>query len=423
MARHVIIHLPHIGEDRASWAVADESGRLVEAESSGTLAEAAEAVEGRRATLVVPGDDVLLAEAVVPGASAVRAHQAVPFALEEQLADDVERLHFALGSKGRGDVWPVAALARTSMERLVAQCAEADLRPSAVVPEPLALPSAPGEARRGGERGSAETSGAPGWTVLLDGDEAVVRLHGHRGFTSDSALLPMMLEGALRDLPKGEEGAPGGASLLAYATSGTEPLDTASLPPALELDAQGTASRLELLAAGLAKASHIDLLQGEFSPKQNFDKAWKPWRWTAALAACLCLFLFAGKWLDYRRLAEREAQIDAAIAETFASALPGTRMQRPRRQMQSALEGVGAGGGDTFIARTEQIAASLAAQPATTLRSIGYRDGRFDLDLTTDALPTLDALKSAIEARGSLAMSVQSANREDEGVRGRVRIE
>ena len=305
------------------------------------------------------------------------------------------------------------------------------MRPSALVPEPLALSNAHGDAGggggggggKGGGRGTAEASGATGWTVLLDGDEAIVRLHGHRGFTSDSALLPLMLEGAMRDLPKDEEGGPGGVSLVVYTTPDTDPLDAASLPPALELDLQGTASRLELLAAGLSKASHIDLLQGEFSPKQNFDKAWKPWRWTAALAACLCLFLFAGKWLDYRRLAEREAQIDAAIAETFASALPGTRMQRPRRQMQSALEAIGAGGSDTFIVRTEQIAASLAAQPSTTLRSIGYRDGRFDLDLTTDALPTLDALKSAIEARGSLAMTVQSANREDDGVRGRVRVE
>ena len=95
--------------------------------------------------------------------------------------------------------------------------------------------------------------------------------------------------------------------------------------------------------------------------------------------------------------------------------------------MQGALDRIGAGGGDTFILRAGQIAASLATQPQTTLRSIGYRDGRFDLDLTTDALPTLDALKSELEARGSLGMTVQSANREDRrgggGVRGRVRIE
>ena len=421
MARHVIIHLPRIGEDRASWTVVDEAGRPVESGSSGTLAEAADSVEGRRATLVVPGDDVLLAEAVVPGGSAARAQQAVPFALEEQLADDVERLHFALGTKGKGDLWPVAALSRTTMERLVDQCAEASLRPSELVPEPLALP-------RG--EGAADAPDVPAWTVLLDGDEAIVRLHGHRGFTSDAALLPLMLEGALRDLPRrvGDDSATDGAdavraTLHAYSTPGSDPADAASLPTGLALVADGETSRLELLARGLASAPHIDLLQGEFSPKRNFDRAWKPWRWTAALAACLVLFLVIGEWLDYRRLAEREAQLDAAIAETFASALPGTRMQRPLRQMQSALEAIGAGGSDTFIVRTEQIAASLAAQPETTLRSIGYRDGRFDLDLTTDALPTLDALKSAIEERGSLSMEVQSANREEDGVRGRVRIE
>ena len=41
----------------------------------------------------------------------------------------------------------------------------------------------------------------------------------------------------------------------------------------------------------------------------------------------------------------------------------------------------------------------------------------------TDAVPTLDALKSELAERGSLAMSVQSANRENNTVRGRVRIE
>ena len=413
MARHVIIHLPRADAERVAWAVADEAGRLVEGPVEGTLEEAAAAVEGRRATLVLPGDDVLLAEATVPGGSAARAQQAIPYALEEQLADDVDMLHFALGSKGAGDRWPVAVFGREAMERIVARCAEVGLRPSELVPEPLALPA--GRPGRGSEgEGAAEAS----WTALLDGEEAIVRLHGHHGFSSEATMLPLMLDGARRALPDG-----GAAALVAYATPGTSMPGPAWAPPGVELETRPCDSRFELYASGLAGSSRINLLQGDFSPKQRFDKAWKPWRWSAALAACLCLVLLAGQWLDYRRLAEREAQLDAAIAETFARALPGTRLQRPQRQMQAALERIGAGGGDTFVSRTHQLAASLATQPQTTLRSINYRDGRFDLDLTTDALPTLDALKSEIEQRGSLGVTVQSANREESGVRGRVRVE
>ena len=62
-------------------------------------------------------------------------------------------------------------------------------------------------------------------------------------------------------------------------------------------------------------------------------------------------------------------------------------------------------------------------RPQTELRTIGYRNGRFDLDLNTDDVPTLDALKSELGKRGSLNMTVQSANRESGSVRGRVRIE
>ena len=419
MARHVIIRLPRVGEDRAEWAVAEESGRLVDEVDEGTLAEAAAAVEGRRATLVVPGDDVLLAEAVVPGGSAARAQQAVPFALEEQLADDVDELHFALGEKAPGDVWPVAVLARETMARIVAQCAEASLRPSELVPEPLALPlgdAATKRTRRGREAATGPETHAARWTALLDGERAVVRLGPHRGFSSESAMLPLMLDGARHALPEGVE-----ATLRAHATPGSTMPPSEGVP--IEIETLPCETPFELYANGLAAAPHIDLLQGEFSPRQHFDRAWRPWRWSAALAACLALALLGSQWLDYRRLAEREAQLDEAVAETFARALPGTRMQRPQRQMQQALEAIGAGGGDTFITRTEQIAASLATQPQTTLRSIGYRDGRFDLDLTTDELPTLDALKSELERRGSLAMTVQSANREDGAVRGRVRVE
>jgi len=86
LAKSVVIHLPVVGEDLAHWAMSDDKGSLTSDQSTGTLREASAAVDGRRATLIVPGDDVLLAEAKVPGGSAARALQAVPYALEDQLA-------------------------------------------------------------------------------------------------------------------------------------------------------------------------------------------------------------------------------------------------------------------------------------------------------------------------------------------------
>ncbi|MFK7861825.1 MAG: type II secretion system protein GspL [Granulosicoccus sp.] len=404
MSKHVIIYMPLVGEDNVQWALSDEKGALTTAVREGPLQEAADSVEGRRVTLILPADDVLLAQTVIPGNSLARAQQAVPFALEEQVADDVDDLHFALGTKNRNDEYPVAVVGLAAMDMITERCAEAGLRATEIVPETLALPVL-----------SAATPGVTVWSALLDQGRAVVRLGEYQGFVTDSGMASMMIEGALSG--KEDEGQ---TSLVAFSTVSATPLE---LPDTLEVEIRRCDHPLALYASGLASTPHVNLLQGAYSPKKDFDKTWKPWRSTLVLAACVCVVLVAGKWLELRQLQEQEAALDTQIASAFKQALPDARMQRPRRQVQSALENIGAVNNDGFTSRMAQIAASLSTQPQTELRTIGYRNGRFDLDLNTDDVPTLDALKSELGKRGSLDMSVQSANRENNTVRGRVRIE
>ncbi len=404
MSKHVIIYMPLIGEDLVQWATSDEKGTLTTAVREGTLREAADSVEGRRATLILPADDVLIAQTVVPGGSLARAQQAVPFALEEQVADDVEDLHFALGTKNRDDEYPVAVIARDVMDDVTARCADAGLRPTEIVPETLALPVL-----------KAAASDINVWSALLDHGRAVVRLGEYQGFATDAAMASMMIEGALSGSEEHVQN-----SLVAFSIDSATQLE---VPASLDLEVRHCDHRLALYASGLASSARVNLLQGVYNPKKDFDKTWKPWRATAILAACVCAVLFAGKWFELRELQQQEAALDTQIASAFAQALPGTRMQRPRRQIQSALENIGAVNTDGFTSRLAQIAASLSTQPQTQLRTIGYRNGRFDLDLNTDDVPTLDVLKSELGKRGSLNMTVQSANRENNTVRGRVRIE
>ena len=396
--------MPEIGEDHVQWAVADDRGSLVSDPAAGTLAEASAAVEGRRSTLVVPGNDVLLAEALVPGGSQARALQAIPFALEEQLADDVEKLHFALGSKDRDDNYPVAIIDRSTMDTISEQCQEAGLRPTSIVPETLALPML-----------EAIDFDEVSWTALLDEDQAVIRLNGYKGFATDTSVASFMLEGAKGDLA--EDASP----LLTIHT--TDPETNLVVPGGVDTDLRDCESRLALYAEGLASEPNINLLQGSYNPKTQFDKTWKPWRWTAALAAVLVGTLFASKWFDYRALKAEESYIDGEIATAFESALPGVRMQRPRRQVQDALSGNGTGNVSNFTNQLAEIAASLSTQPQTKVRTIGFRNGSFDLDLNTDAVPTMDALKSELSKRGALELTLRSSNREKDTVRARVRIE
>ncbi len=386
------------------WAMYDERGVLTSDVESGTLAQAASKVEGRRSMLVLPGNDVLLAEAVVPGGSTARAIQAIPYQLEDQLADDVDSLHFAIGAKGKEDNYPVAVVGRDTMDTVRQQCEEARLRPSEIVPETLALP-----------KFDSDEIGQTTWTALVDSESAVVRLNGYKGFTIDTSMAGIMLDGAQQDLPEDLT-----AAVVMYKAD-----EFAEIPPShnLEVETRTCDNRLSLYASGLANAPRINLLQGDYSPKTQFDKNWKPWRWTAALAAVLCLVLLGSKWFEFRQLKGEIAQLDAQTEQVFKEALPNARMVRPLSQLNNEIKKRSGGSIGGFSDNLSQIAASFATQPETQIRSFSFRDGWFDFDLTTDAIPTLDLLKEELSKRGDLTMTVKSTRNEKGGLRSRIRIE
>ena len=409
MSRHVIIHWPDTAADAVRWRVLGEGDPAAAASRQGSLREAAEAVDGQRATLVLSGDGVLLTRTHVPGGSASRAPTVVRYALEEQLADDVDDLHFALGQKGGDDVYPVAVIARDAIEAVLERCAEAGLRPTAILPEMLALPL-----------GRIDDDETLRWSVLVDDERTIVRLDEHAGFVTDTVMAGMMLEGARADaLITDAEARP---ALLLFADADTAgQLDLPTTLPAQAHDYDG--DPLALFAQGLIGGVPINLLQGDYSLRREFDRTWKPWRWSLGLAAALLLVVLGGRVLELNRLGAEEAALDAAIAQAFDQALPGATMRRPRRQIEQALAGMGAGGGGGFTDRFAQVAETLATQPQTTLNSMSVRGDRIDLDLVTDAVPTLDALKQALEARGELTLQVQSAVADGDGIRARARIE
>ena len=68
----------------------------------------------------MPGTDVLLAEPEVPVKAGAKLAQVVPYALEEQLAEDIENLHFAVGKRAQDSLTtPVAVVPRTLMENWI----------------------------------------------------------------------------------------------------------------------------------------------------------------------------------------------------------------------------------------------------------------------------------------------------------------
>lgn len=378
--------------DHCAWRLGDgpvETGSLEEAR--GRL--------GPTVGVVVPGQEVLVTRVSVPGARGRQLRQAVPYALEERLAADVETLHFALGRTGPDGVTPVAVVARRAMQGWLERLAEAGLRAERMVPDSLALPAVEG-----------------GWHLLSEPEGAVLRPGPERGLTVEPAELPVVLA-RLRE----EAGDDAPATLEVHDCGGGTAAGELADEDGPEVRVHGCAAGA--LAVLAPDAAPFDLLQGEFDQREQRVRRWRQWRPAAALLAGVLVLQTALAVDEYRRLnAEREA-LDAAVEAVFREAFPeAQRVVNPRAQMEHRLQALRSGGGARGVLDLlAPTGAVLRDVNGLRLRGLRYRDEELELDVTLPDLQVLDGIRQALTGRG-LAAEVGTASAEGGQVKARLRV-
>ena len=140
MAQYLLTYLQRTGDDYLRWCVCDDKGAVVGQADHGTFEQAAKAAERRRVVMVVAGTELLMEEADVPGANQAKALKAIPYMLEEQLAQDVEASHFAFGNKQANGRIPVAVISKQSFAWIRELAESSKLNVQEIIPEILALP-------------------------------------------------------------------------------------------------------------------------------------------------------------------------------------------------------------------------------------------------------------------------------------------
>ena len=380
------------------WILVDAAGHARTPARRGAP-EAGVVAGAARCLVLVPAEAVLLAQARVPGRKRQRVLRALPYALEEQLASDVEELHFALGPAQEDDHYPVAVVDRQLMDAWSALLEQAGVTAHAWIPETLALPLAD-----------------EGWSVLAEDERVLVRSGPYAGFGVEADALPVLLS-----LMRRREQLPGRAQLFGARVIDLEEIET---------DLAGRELQpLEVLARGVVQGPVIDLLQGDYSRSEEWGRLLWPWRTTAALLAAGLVLGGVSAGLDYYQLSREQvrlaADIEAAYRETFPQA---RRIVNPRAQMEQklkALQHLAGGGGRTpFLRLLGDVGRVLKKTGGIRIEGATFRDGRLDLQLVADNVQILDRLKQSLASEAKLAAEIQSATTGKDGkVSSRVRIE
>lgn len=412
MAEWFVLRWPRGEDPDFSWMAIDGAGHQLRMPQRGTLEQALADRGSRPLCVLVPAADVLLTEAPLPAKGGAKLAQVVPFALEEQVAEDIDSLHFAVGKRdAQSGLTSVAAVERSLLEGWLATLRAAGADPDALYSE------------------ASLVAGNPGQVVAwLDGDSMVVAPPG-----AVPTLTPATsLEAAFGFL----------AARHAYGP-GIEPQTLALLLCAPPFEWQAHAGELGFLqehfehtkvqllpqgslpwlASQVALASPVNLLQGTYAPRHSQSHDWRRWRVPAALAAGIVALAILGQVLGTQRLRAEERELDAGIEAAFRSAMPGVQDSSDARQrMQARLNSLGSGEGQAgLLPALAAVAAARQEVPTVMLQGLAMREGGLDLRLSAPDAEGLEQVNQALRARG-FTSEVTSGSAGAEGYEGRIEV-
>ena len=343
--------------DEFEWLIFDSSGK----KKTGGLGSASQFNESFEqpfdglAVFVAPGEEVLLTTANIPSKQHRQIVQAVPYAIEEQLAVDVENCFFSLGSRNVNDQVQVAVVERSLIRGWLDRLEALEVEISVMTSEANLLSC------------DSEIS------VLIDDDRIHVRWPDGTGMTTSRSALTLALSSASSDLP--------------IKVSGSESDIGASQMQLSELEASGGAlsqrlvneSGFHVLCCQFSGMEN-NLLQGEFKVNESVSSVQLVWRSVAVLAVMAFTLhfstLIAQGWYLDRKSSEYEAEAFALYESVF----PKDRNVRDLRRRWKAHLGRSESGVNEFISLFAVSSRGLR-EAGLTLNNVNFNESRGDLIL------------------------------------------
>jgi len=362
---------------------------------------------GRRVLLILPNEDVVLTSVKIPSKNKKQLLQAIPFALEENLAEDIEDLHFSIYQNNSEGDTQVAVINRQQLDSYIGLLKDNGITTHFVLPQVL-----------------TQTIKSDAWSFLqtqdlikngihIEGNEndededkqalvsglsssVSVRLNEFYGFSCDKSLLNIFLQQIEIDKP---------ARLLSNISIEELPEELQELPleslTPQKVDYHSVHSALDL-----------NLLTGFISNKRQSSinlKAWRPALAIGGLLVATWVGIFA--WQN-TKLQNQRKQLDSSINTLFKSTFPKSRLVDPAQQMASKLKQLKKNAGTTVTSPLPIIAnisPLLKEYKDLLLSEIRYKENKLEIIVESPSLIRLESFKKDAVKKSSLQVDISSS--------------
>jgi len=317
---------------------------------------------GETKAVIVPSEQVRISVVHLPLKARRERVTALPFALEDQVAEPLGDLHFALGTEISEQRHICGVVRHTVMAKWMERLEAGGMLNAFLVPDALVLP-VPKEG---------------GWSVQRSDGRALVRTSDGAGFACPVAMLPTFWEAA------------GSPLCISYG----EPLPQEIPWEPAEVELEPITSRIVV--------PDLDLRQGLYArPRRRVSKAARRVSYILAAGALAHAGIAVADTIALKMIAADRREAAQQLVEKY---LPGTVVSEEfAAEVQQLLETSRGLDRTPFIPLMNQLATTFArAGPGVTLRSLSYdgSNGKMRIVVEAPDMSALQRVQPALVAAG-----------------------
>ncbi len=382
-----------LSEGRYEWV--HISGKIISVyPENGDIGALTAAAGPRPVTLIMDGRDVHVLEVSIPAKSYRQAKQAAPFAIEDDVADDLEKLHVVCSRSETSGKRAVAVIGRQLIEENIEVLRTANINIEKIIPDFLALP----------RRDDC-------WSVMQLDDRVLVRTGEEYGFSCDGELLATLLE-------RLELESPLGIDIYGMAV----PIPLPNLPPIQQHRVEG--AEMVFLAATVMSSNLLDVLPDRYRAVAHFGKQGLK---ITTIFLVLALILHLGlSWRTSQRLSSEVARLRSDESTLLKQSFPEiSRVVNAELQAQQVLTELRAHrGNDSGVLEILHLVGQSmrnGTNQGLELSGINYADGVVNLRITASDIASLERFSGALKS--SLQVDVVNVEAGQGNVVGSLRLQ
>ena len=400
MNERLIIRLASSASQKNYWLIWSDSeneiiasGEVDNAEQLNLLTEKA---LQRKVICLLPGVDVSIKKVLIKGAFNRQMQQALPYLVEEELASEVEKLHFSVIAK-QTDLVHVAICDKQKMHHWQDWLENAHIKCKQFMPEGLALPVP--------ENGH--------WQAVQLGKQWLIRETANMAWSCDFSMLEAILERKLKNavdqdiVPQIESYSPIIENSVGQWSS-HEPV----LP-------------MELLATG-TKSNSVNILTDQFKPPKEANQYIEKWRMPVIFAVLLLVVSMLSIYTRTLKIQSQTALIKEQVETIYQQAFPQesklqyVRINNKLERMLANLQG--ASGGFGFLSLLNDLSPAVAAQKDFKINKLKFDSKKQALQLAVTASSFQAFEKFSATLPAHLSTEQGALNNSKSGISGTLTI-